>query len=81
MFFIVKQKAIDEISKINIDYQKRPEYALSLLTDWFDRKDYLKINKGISTSTASRDLKQLLEEGIIESTSKERLIRYRKKGG
>lgn len=58
--------------------QKRTEYALPQLNDWFDRKEYMKINKGISTATASRDLKQLLDDGMIESSGAGRMTRYRR---
>ncbi|ULQ61028.1 Fic family protein [Brucepastera parasyntrophica] len=72
------RETIEETNVPNIDYSKRIEYALSQLTDWFDRKEYMKINKGISTATASRDLKQLLEDEIIESTGTGRMTKYRK---
>jgi Fic family protein len=74
------RKTIDESNPGTIDYQKRTDFALSRLNDWFDRKDYLKINKGISTATASRDLKQLLDEGKIESSGEARMTKYRKIG-
>lgn len=62
----------------NIDYQKRSEYALSQVDGWFDRKEYMSINKGISTATASRDLKQLSEEGKIEAKGTGRMTLYKK---
>ncbi|MGD9160276.1 MAG: Fic family protein [Desulfobacteraceae bacterium] len=74
------RKTIEESKHGNIDYQKRTEYALSMLNDWFDRKEYMKINKGISTATASRDLRQLLNEGKIEAKGEGRMTRYRKVG-
>ena len=61
------------------NYAKRIEYALSQLNDWFDRKEYLNVCKGISTATASRDLKQLLEDGLIESTGTGRMMKYRRR--
>lgn len=72
------RKTIEETNIPNIDYTKRIEYALSQLNNWFDRKEYMKINKGISTATASRDLKQLMEDGIIESSGTGRMTKYRK---
>lgn len=60
------------------NYEKRVEFALSQLHDWFDRKDYLEICKGISSATASRDLKQLVQKGAIESTGSGRMTRYRR---
>ena len=74
------RKTIEESNPGNIDYQKRTEYALSMLNNWFDRKEYMKINKGISTATASRDLRQLLNEGKIEARGEGRMTRYRKVG-
>lgn len=61
------------------DHSKRVEYALSQLNGWFDRKEYLSICKGISTATASRDIKQLLQDGVIESSGSGRMMKYRKK--
>jgi Fic family protein len=72
------RKTIEESNSGNIDYRKRTEYALSMLNDWFGRKEYMKINKGISTATASRDLRQLLNEGKIESQGNRRMTRYKK---
>jgi Fic family protein len=74
------RKTIDDSNPGNIDYQKRTEFALERLNDWFDRKEYMKLNKGISTSTASRDLKKLLEEKRIESSGEGRMTKYRKIG-
>jgi Fic family protein len=63
----------------NIDHAKRVDHALSQFTDWFDRKDYMRLNKGISSATASRDLKRLLEEGRIEAAGSGRMTKYRRK--
>lgn len=70
---------IAESTPTTSDYTKRVEYALSQLNDWFDRKEYLNICKGISTATASRDIKQLLQDGFIESSGSGRMMKYRKK--
>jgi len=51
------------------------------MNDWFDRKEYMNVCKGISSATASRDLKQLLGEKRIESAGSGRMTRYRKKNG
>ena len=59
-------------------YSNRIEIALQKLDGWFDRKEYMNICKGISTATASRDLKQLLDNGLIESTGEGRVTIYRK---
>lgn len=72
---------IKESKPQNPDYSKRIKTALAELDDWFDRKEYMEICKGISTATASRDLKQLLEERKIEVKGKGRMTQYRKKNG
>jgi Fic family protein len=73
------RETIAESTPTTSDYAKRIEYALSQLHDWFDRKEYLSICKGISTATASRDIKQLLQDGLIESSGSGRMMKYRKK--
>jgi len=70
---------IDESTIGNIDFRRRADAALSGLDGWFDRKAYMKIHKGISSATASRDLKQLLQDGRIESSGTGRMTRYKKK--
>lgn len=72
------RKTIEESHPGNIDYQKRADAALLMLDGWFDRKEYMKIHKGISTATASRDLKQLLKDGKIESSGAGRMTKYKK---
>jgi Fic family protein len=72
------RNTIEESTPGVVDYRKRVDYALSMLNDWFDRKQYMKINKGISTATASRDLRQLLDEKKIEAQGNGRMTRYRK---
>ncbi|MDD3926180.1 MAG: Fic family protein [bacterium] len=73
-------KTIEESNPGNIDYQKRTDFALSVLADWFDRKDYMRLNKGISTATASRDLKQLVSDGKVEIQGNGRMTKYKKIG-
>jgi len=72
------RNTIDESRPGNIDYKKRADFSLENLNDWFDRKEYMKINKGISSATASRDLKQLLKDGRIESSGTGRMTKYKK---
>jgi Fic family protein len=45
--------------------------------DSFSRQDYLRRNKGISSATASRDLKEAVNMGILEKTGDKRLTKYR----
>jgi Fic family protein len=73
------RKTIEESHPGNIDYQKRADAAFLMLDGWFDRKEYMKIHKGISTATASRDLKQLLQDGKIESSGEGRMTKYKKR--
>lgn len=74
------RKTIDESNPGNIDYNRRADFALGQLDEWFDRKEYMKINKGISSATASRDLKQLLEDGRITASGMGRMTKYKKIG-
>ena len=48
-------------------------------SEFFTRQDYLRHNKEISTATASRDLKEAVENDIIEKTGEKRLTKYRYK--
>jgi len=75
------RETIDETRVPNIDYKKRVESALLELNEWFDRKDYMRVCKGISTATASRDLKQMLEDELIDISGNGRMTRYKKKSG
>jgi Fic family protein len=61
-----------------VDSRARVEFALSQLEGWFDRKKYLEVCKNVSTATASRDLKQMIEEKIVEISGSGRMTRYRK---
>ena len=45
----------------------------------FTRQDYLRHNKDISTATASRDLKEAVDNDFIEKTGEKRLTKYRYK--
>ncbi len=46
-------------------------------TDLFSRKEYLRHNKDISSATASRDLKNAVENGVLLKTGNKRLTQYR----
>ena len=84
MLDIINQTLRDTINKSrpsSPDYSKRTEIALSKLDSWFDRKEYMNICKGISSATASRDIKQMLEDERIESTGKGRMTKYKKRSG
>ena len=51
----------------------------SIGNELFTRQDYLRHNKEISTATASRDLKEAVDNDIIEKTGEKRLTKYRYK--
>lgn len=70
---------IEESRPLNPDFSKRSKQALLKLQGWFDRKDYMAVCKGISSATASRDLKQLLLNNEIESSGSGRMTKYRKR--
>jgi len=44
---------------------------------FYTRQDYLRHNKEISFATASRDLRNAVENGILEKTGEKRLTKYR----
>lgn len=72
------RNTINETKSQKPNYSKRIEYALTELNGWFTRKEYMTICKGISTATASRDLKQLLNDKIIELKGEGRMTTYKK---
>jgi len=45
--------------------------------DYFTRQDYLRHNKEISSATASRDLKEAVNNGTLKKTGDKRLTKYR----
>ena len=61
------------------DYSQRVEFGLNELEGWFDRKAYLQVCKGVSSATASRDLKQMVQDGVVEKAGVGRMTKYRKK--
>lgn len=46
-------------------------------TKEFSRRDYLRYNKDISSATASRDLKNAVENGLLVKSGDKRLTKYR----
>jgi Fic family protein len=75
-------ESLDDILKASVtkgaDYTQRIDFALSQLEGWFDRKRYLEVCKSVSSATASRDLRQMIEDGVVEVSGKGRMTRYRK---
>ena len=82
--FILRRilESLDEVLSSSgmrvVDYQTRVDFALSQLEGWFDRKKYLEVCKNVSTATASRDLKQMIQDQIVEISGIGRMTRYRK---
>lgn len=59
------------------DTKSRLDFARAKMTqEWFSRKDYLELHKNISTATASRDLLQGVDEGILQKQGKNNQVRY-----
>jgi predicted HTH transcriptional regulator len=46
-------------------------------SDSFTRQDYMRQFKDISSATASRDLKEAVDKGILEKTGDKRTTQYR----
>ena len=57
--------------------QDRLEYFISLNKSEFSRKDYMDVFKDISSSTASRDLKNGLELNLFEKVGEKNKTKYR----
>ena len=71
------RETVNESKPASPDYHKRSQIVLLQIDGWFDRKEYMRVCKGISSATASRDLKQLLKENRVESTGSGRMTKYR----
>ena len=80
-------KIIDRALAEQLDFRNRTftskdrlEYFLSQGATEFSRKDYLKVFKDLSTATASRDLKEGVESGLLEKEGDKRNTVYKVKG-
>ncbi len=71
------RNTIDDAKPLKPNYSKRIEYALNELNGWFTRKDYMILCKGISSATASRDLKKLIDDGIVKLQGEGRMTQYK----
>jgi len=54
-------------------------FKIFIENELFTRQDYLRHNKNISTATASRDLKEAVDNEIIEKIGEKRMTKYRYK--
>lgn len=61
---------ITNMDRINI-------FKNSIGAKFFTRQDYLRHNKEISSATASRDLKEAVDQAILEKTGDKRLTKYK----
>ena len=80
-------KVIDRALAEQLDFRNRTftskdrlEYFLSQGATEFSRKDYLKVFKDLSTATASRDLREGVESGLLEKEGDKRNTVYKVKG-
>ena len=80
-------KIIDRALAEQLDFRNRTftskdrlEYFLSQGATEFSRKDYLKVFKDLSTATASRDLREGVESGLLEKEGDKRNTVYKVKG-
>ena len=80
-------KVIDRALAEQLDFRNRTftekdrlEYFLSQGATEFSRKDYLKVFKDLSTATASRDLREGVESGLLEKEGDKRNTVYKVRG-
>ncbi len=67
-----------QTQKVSPTQQNRIEIFKDIIgKDLFSRKEYLRHNKDISSATASRDLKNAVENGVLLKTGNKRLTQYR----
>ena len=71
------RNTINEAKPTSPKYSQRIILALEHLDNWFTRKDYIIFCKGISTATASRDLKKLANDGIVKLRGEGRMTEYK----
>jgi Fic family protein len=73
--------ALDELLRtqnVTVTNKDRIKLFKDIIDDkFFTRQDYLRHNKEISSATASRDLKDAVNNGIVEKTGDKRLTKYR----
>lgn len=81
MLKIIDQSLSDllENSIKKLSDENRIQLFLEQIEDEFSRKDYLDFFKEISTATASRDLKNAVESGLIDKNGDKKTSVYRKK--
>ncbi len=75
----VIDNSLSELLRFNgkrLTAKERLEYVQNLVIKEFSRKEYMDIFKNISSSTASRDLKKGVDEGILKIKGERNKTRY-----
>ena len=78
----ILDKSLDELLELGTKKLNETERLAQFLNDssqTFTRKDYLKLFSEISTATASRDLKNGVQNGLIEKFGDKKTTQYKKK--
>lgn len=79
MLEIINQALEDLLSTQNLTLSNSDRieaFKTIISNDYFSRQDYLRQNKDISSATASRDLKEAVDKGIIKKFGEKRLTKY-----
>lgn len=80
MLEIINQALEDLLSSQNMSLRNvdRIEIFREIIgPDFFTRQDYLRHNKDISSATASRDLKDAVDNGVLKKSGDKRLTKYK----
>lgn len=79
MLEIINQALEDLLSTQNLtltNVERIEAFREIIGSDFFTRQDYLRHNKDISSATASRDLKDAVDNWILKKTGDKRLTKY-----
>jgi Fic family protein len=79
MLDIINQALEDLLSTQNLtlsNIDRIEAFKEIIRNDLFSRQDYLRHNKDISSATASRDLKEAVDKGILKKSGDKRLTKY-----
>jgi Fic family protein len=79
MLEIINHALEDLLSSQNLairNIERIEAFRAIISYDYFTRRDYLRQNKDISSATASRDLKDAVEKGILNKTGDKRMTKY-----
>lgn len=79
MLGLINQALEDLLSSQNLTLSSDDRIAAFreiIRDDFFSRQDYLRHNKDISSATASRNLKNAVDKGLLKKTGEKRLTKY-----